>query len=1067
MLTGFEALGAASAVLQVIAFAGSVTSQCYKIYDGQVTSQQDLEAYATQMIDAVGRVQERYPLIPQGSSDEKKLAEIAQQCIEAARALRAETQLVTKLCKRGSLSKAFYAAFRASRHRGKIEQLEKSLQGCQEVMETHLLFKLCTRSDAIEKQQSQSFQDLDSDVKHLISQIAEGYRKTEDLIRAEQHKTRGVIAMEANTTRQEFKEHIALEVQGLGASLFSGNRYERLLGSLKVSEMNQRYHDVMDSTEASFERVFLSYERVTANDRRKLGLFEDGMLENRISDANAIHTWSDISKGELLKIDQAWTSFISWLYSKDEKVFWIRGKPGSGKSTLVKFVLENDNTKHLLESWSPGAKIASHFFWKIGTSPQNSIKGLLCSLLYSALDGETDMIDQVFQQFPASSSKDSYHDWSSRELELVLFLVLDSQTWSKCIFIDGLDELSDKDGVSKLKPLIEKLNTYSNIKVCVSSRPETQLMNMLGTIGARSLRLEDLTRPEMAVYVRKELIAVEASMRLSLGFHHEMANTLLDKAEGVFLWLFLAMNSVANGIQNSDEEETLRQRLQALPRELEELYADMWARLNANNSVYWETAGRYFHYAIAERFEVAIMNPSNLRLPLERLTLAEIALAEATDIDQFSTPKSDKASPSDLKQLCDITKQRIEARCAGLLQLRNSRRKHLMPEFPGDFWPFIQEVSFIHRTAHDFLVDTEAGQHILNHKNNPSLSADTDVRLLKSLLRMAVLLHNEFGMKMDVDNIIRAFAKFFRRCDDYQTIETLLPIAQDLFNRGMLSDYRPAGFPLPHFVSLLARQTSLFHAFIIPSLESTNSASIATDVLREISGSRQSLFTALPQLVRGLIALGANPHAPGLSLIWVHLSPDGFSQQTTAFQMVLRGALNEVMSGIYMTSLPASVDLVEAMAQTCPNWHMKMLIARELEAPDAGGKCELVGWEDSSLRSWPAWVACEVDLQFLLMRFIAAVSLQFNRHRINRLVKLSETFTEPFARIRHIVSPDTYKARRCYRIITQEETFQDILNDVFTVENYMEVDDFCSIINIPANTEKIYMGSISSTASLQ
>ncbi|KAM0544845.1 hypothetical protein ACHAPJ_011590 [Fusarium lateritium] len=588
MLTGFEALGAASAVLQVISFASSVTSQCYKIYNGQVTTQEDLEAYAAQMTDAVGRVQNRYPLIPQGSSDEKKLAEIAQRCIEAAKALEAETQQVTKLCKKRSISKAIYGTFLATRHKGKIEQLEKSLQAYKEVMEAHLLLKLCTKSDAIEQQQSTVFPSLERDVQNLISQIAGGYQKTEDLIRVEQHTTRGLITTEAIATRREVHD----EVRGLGTSLFSSSQHERLLKSLKASEMNQRYHDVMDSAEASFERVFLSYERVTSNDQSGPDTTEHEMSKDIISESSSVRTGPDMSEDDLLEIDQAWTGFTSWLESNDQEIFWVRGKPGSGKSTLMKFVIENESTSRLLVSWRPDARIVSHFFWKIGSPPQNSIKGLLCSLLYSALDGNSAMIDRVLEHFKASSSKDSYHDWSVRDLEEVLFLTLESQIQPICFFIDGLDEVSDKERILDVKRLITKLNAFNNIKVCVSSRPETQLLNMFDAMGVRNLRLEDLTRPEMAAHVRKEFQAVQADKQVSPSFREELADMLLEKAEGVFLWLFLAMKSVIGGIQNRDDQMTLRQRLYELPRELEDLYAEMWSRLNANNSVYRKTAER-------------------------------------------------------------------------------------------------------------------------------------------------------------------------------------------------------------------------------------------------------------------------------------------------------------------------------------------------------------------------------------------------------------------------------------------------------------------------------------------
>lgn len=153
----------------------------------------------------------------------------------------------------------------------------------------------------------------------------------------------------------------------------------------------------------------------------------------------------------------------------------------------MKFIMENDNTQRLLERWSLGTKLLSHFFWKVGTSPQNGIKGLLCSMLHGALTECNGLIDQVLDDFKATLSKDSYHDWLVRELNDVFFSALQQKTWPICIFIDGLDEISDKDGFSKLRDLSEQLNRCDGVKLCVSSHPEKRLLEPLDAAGQLQL----------------------------------------------------------------------------------------------------------------------------------------------------------------------------------------------------------------------------------------------------------------------------------------------------------------------------------------------------------------------------------------------------------------------------------------------------------------------------------------------------------------------------------------------------------------------------------------------------
>lgn len=78
---------------------------------------------------------------------------------------------------------------------------------------------------------------------------------------------------------------------------------------------------------------------------------------------------------------------------------------------------------------------------------------------------------------------------------------------------------------------------------------------------------------------------------------------LVGKAEGVFLWLRLASDSLVRGLKNNDSEEMLYQRLEEMPNDLHEFYNDMWTRLNEDTKLYRETAARYFNSAIASRRE--------------------------------------------------------------------------------------------------------------------------------------------------------------------------------------------------------------------------------------------------------------------------------------------------------------------------------------------------------------------------------------------------------------------------------------------------------------------------------
>ena len=97
----------------------------------------------------------------------------------------------------------------------------------------------------------------------------------------------------------------------------------------------------------------------------------------------------DSDEGGSVHPSRPWNSFIEWL-RKGTGTYWVSGKAGSGKSTLVRYMIQNPQTLLQLSLWSSQDKpiLSTFYFWNSGTPLQRSQEGLLRSLLHRVQSGQ-------------------------------------------------------------------------------------------------------------------------------------------------------------------------------------------------------------------------------------------------------------------------------------------------------------------------------------------------------------------------------------------------------------------------------------------------------------------------------------------------------------------------------------------------------------------------------------------------------------------------------------------------------------------------------------------------------
>jgi hypothetical protein len=399
--------------------------------------------------------------------------------------------------------------------------------------------------------------------------------------------------------------------------------------------------------------------------------------------------------------DEDSTDFRSWL-QQDSGIFWVRGKAGSGKSTLMKFLSGHAQTPDILQHWAGPKRLvaASYYFWSAGTPMQKSQKGLLQSLLFQLLSQCPELIPVASPHRWNAPAPFHCHPepWHSDELSKALSAVLSKEQLPArfCFFIDGLDEYSgdhydlareeeDRRGEVdhyELIRLFEDLARNPDVKLCLSSRPWNAFRKAFGRGKRKTLVLEELTREDIVKYIRGMLESDPRFEELATKDEHagEVVSQIQERAEGVFLWVYLAVRSALRGLSEDDDIQELQRRIQNLPLNLKEFFRRI---LSSIDTEYRELTCRLLALASYEP-HLPLRTCWHLKLELDDPDYALKAEPEHCFL-HYPTLKSSATTY-------------INKWCRDLLQIQKECDETV--------------IVFLHRTVKDFLTDSDVRKHI-------------------------------------------------------------------------------------------------------------------------------------------------------------------------------------------------------------------------------------------------------------------------------------------------------------------------------------------------------------------
>ena len=254
-------------------------------------------------------------------------------------------------------------------------------------------------------------------------------------------------------------------------------------------------------------------------------------------------------------------------------LLWIKGKPGSGKSTLMKRITEESN-RH-------GIDCLNFFFNARGAKIENSSHGLYRSLVFQLLQRSETTMNAFLPHYLEKKQRSlgAKVTWMTPELsDFFHSAISDMLSNPTYLFIDALDECAEDEVRKVVRRLEDSLAAASSrgtaLKVCVSSRhyPHISLRNVTG----REIIMEDYNEKDIEQYVLQELKFHESELR------KELAAMILKKSAGVFMWTELVVRRLLKASDQGYGAEQMRILLDNVPPSLEGLLSDIILSLEAD-----------------------------------------------------------------------------------------------------------------------------------------------------------------------------------------------------------------------------------------------------------------------------------------------------------------------------------------------------------------------------------------------------------------------------------------------------------------------------------------------------
>jgi hypothetical protein len=278
------------------------------------------------------------------------------------------------------------------------------------------------------------------------------------------------------------------------------------------------------------------------------------------------------TNGGLPKDSYCWIldneEFKQWQNNESNRLLWIRGDPGKGKTMLLCGIIDELTRLH-------GSTANISFFFCQATDVRiNNATSVLRGLIYLLVEKSPSFLSHVRAQYDKAGKAlfEDINAWSA--LSTTFMNILKDPSLNSAYFIiDALDECTY--GLRSLLDLVlQESWNHPQIKWIVSSRnwPEIiERLDIAAHVTPIPLELNDISVSEAVnKYIRYKVNALAKVKKYKDNIRETIYRYLLLNSQGTFLWVAL----VCQSLDLAPPRHAIK-KLEAFPPGLDDLYGRM------------------------------------------------------------------------------------------------------------------------------------------------------------------------------------------------------------------------------------------------------------------------------------------------------------------------------------------------------------------------------------------------------------------------------------------------------------------------------------------------------------